>query len=107
MLECDYSCLIDVYKCMYICLFGLGVLVGIVYVVDCDVLVKDFGFSIGICNSLDFVLDCDYVLELFLSVLISMVYFFCFVEDLIFFNSGELVFLEFFDCVILGFLLML
>lgn len=60
-----------------------------------------------ICNSLDSVFDCDYVLELFFDVVIGMVYLLCFVEDLIFFNFGEVGFVEFFDCVIFGLLLML
>lgn len=107
MLVCDESCLQDVFKCLDVSLLGCGVLVGMVYEIDCEQLVGWLGFVLVICNSFDSVFDCDYVLELFFVVVIGMVYLLCFVEDLIFFNIGEVGFVEFFDCVIFGLLLML
>lgn len=64
------------------------------------------GFVSAIRNSFDSVFDRDYVLELFFVVVIGMVYLSRFVEDLIFFNIGEAGFVEFFDRVIFGLLLM-
>lgn len=107
MFECDEFCLIDVLVCLNILLLGLGVLVGIVYVIDCEVLVVDFGFICVICNLLDVVFDCDYVMELMLVVLIFMLYLLCLVEDMIFYIIGEVGFIELVDMVIFGFLLML
>lgn len=74
-------------------MLGLGVFVGIMFLVDCYVIVEELGFDFFCLNSLDVVFDRDFVFELLFVVSISMMYLFCFVEDMIFYNLGEVGFL--------------
>lgn len=68
-------------------------MVGIIFFVDCYVIVEELGFDFLCLNSLDVVFDRDFVLEFLFVVSISMMYLLCFVEDMIFYNFGEVGFL--------------
>lgn len=64
-------------------LFGCGVFVGIIFLIDCDYLVELFGFDVIYENSLDGVSDRDFILEFLSNSSMLMMYLFCFFEEII------------------------
>lgn len=81
---------------------GSGALSGTFCNIDRSILAVKLGFQNITKNSLDAVSDRDYVVELLSISSISMMHLSRFSEDLIFFNAGEVNFIELSDFVTSG-----
>ncbi|CAL4041973.1 Argininosuccinate lyase [Buchnera aphidicola (Takecallis arundicolens)] len=81
---------------------GSGALSGTYCNINRDILAFKLGFQNITKNSLDAVSDRDYVVELLSISSISMMHLSRFSEDLIFFNAGEVNFIELSDFVTSG-----
>ncbi|XBC39785.1 MAG: argininosuccinate lyase [Buchnera aphidicola (Chaetogeoica yunlongensis)] len=102
MIKRDECRLNDALKRLDSCPLGSGALSGNAWNINREDLAKDMGFRSSTNNSLDSVSDRDYVVELVSVASISMMHLSRFSEDLIFFNSSELKFIELSDCVTSG-----
>jgi argininosuccinate lyase len=102
MFKRDQSRLKDAFKRIDISPLGSGALSGTSWDIDREKLAYSLGFSSATNNSLDSVSDRDYVIELLSVASISMLHLSRFSEDLIFFNSGEVNFIELSDNVTSG-----
>ena len=102
MLARDESRLQDTLKRLDVSPLGCGALAGTAYAIDRDQLAGWLGFASATRNSLDTVSDRDHVLELLADASIGMVHLSRFAEDLIFFNTGEVGFVELSDKVTSG-----
>ncbi|WP_343152829.1 argininosuccinate lyase [Buchnera aphidicola] len=81
---------------------GSGALAGTAWKINREELSINLGFRTATKNALDSVSDRDYVIELLSTASISMIHLSRFSEDLIFFNSGEVNFIELSDSVTSG-----
>ncbi|MBK4775263.1 argininosuccinate lyase [Candidatus Pantoea edessiphila] len=81
---------------------GCGSLAGTTYNIDRYQLANWLGFKSITNNSLDTVSDRDYVIEFISNAAISMIHLSRFAEDMIFFNSHEVGFIELSDEVTSG-----
>ncbi|HMI76769.1 MAG TPA: argininosuccinate lyase [Buchnera sp. (in: enterobacteria)] len=102
MLKRDESRLKDAYKRLDVSPLGSGALSGTSWNIDRQKLAKRLGFTSSTSNSLDAVSDRDYVVELLSISSIGMLHLSRLAEDLIFFNSGEVGFIELSDNVTSG-----
>ncbi|CAL4318074.1 argininosuccinate lyase [Buchnera aphidicola] len=102
MFKRDFQRLDDCLSRLDISPLGSGALSGTAGNINRDKLAKLMNFKESTENSLDSVSDRDYVIELLSSASISMMHLSRFSEDLIFFNSGELNFIELSDLVTSG-----
>ncbi|MXP51443.1 argininosuccinate lyase [Pantoea sp. SoEX] len=98
----DNNRLKDTLKRLDVSPLGCGALAGTTYNIDRHQLANLLGFKSVTNNSLDTVSDRDYVLELISNAAISMIHLSRFAEDLIFFNSNEVGFIELSDEVTSG-----
>lgn len=107
MLFCDYECLQDCCKCINCMLLGSVVLVGMIYFIDCVMMVQLLGFD-GICeNFLDGVSDWDFVIEFCVVSLFIMMYLLCFFEELVLWVLAQFNFVDLLDCFCIGLFIML
>ncbi|WP_343153749.1 argininosuccinate lyase [Buchnera aphidicola (Mindarus keteleerifoliae)] len=81
---------------------GSGALAGTAWEINREFLSVQLGFRTATKNALDSVSDRDYVMELLSVASISMIHLSRFSEDLIFFNSGEVDFIELSDSITSG-----
>ncbi|HXK00371.1 MAG TPA: argininosuccinate lyase [Buchnera sp. (in: enterobacteria)] len=102
MFKRDQSRLKDAFKRIDISPLGSGALSGTSWNIDREQLAHSLGFASATNNSLDSVADRDYIIELLSIASISMLHLSRFSEDLIFFNSGEVNFIELSDNVTSG-----
>lgn len=102
MFKRDFSRLQDLLHRLNISPLGSGALSGTFCNIDRNKLALRMGFIEATKNSLDAVSDRDYVVELLSISSISMMHLSRFSEDLIFFNSGEVNFIELSDFVTSG-----
>jgi argininosuccinate lyase len=102
MFKRDQSRLKDAFKRIDVSPLGSGALSGTSWDIDREKLAHSLGFASATNNSLDSVSDRDYVIELLSIASISMLHLSRFSEDLIFFNSGEVNFIELSDNVTSG-----
>ncbi|WP_343128228.1 argininosuccinate lyase [Buchnera aphidicola (Takecallis taiwana)] len=102
MLQRDENRLKDALLRLNISPLGSGALSGTFCNINRDRLALNMGFYSSTQNSLDAVSDRDYVLELLSISSISMMHLSRLSEDLIFFNSGEVNFIELSDYVTSG-----
>ncbi|CAL4318057.1 argininosuccinate lyase [Buchnera aphidicola] len=102
MFKRDEERLQDAFKRVDISPLGSGALSGTFCNINRKKLASYMNFSQVTQNSLDAVSDRDYVIELLSIASISMMHLSRFSEDLIFFNSGEVNFIELSDDVTSG-----
>ncbi|PPI88694.1 argininosuccinate lyase [Candidatus Pantoea edessiphila] len=102
MLIRDEGRLKDTLKRMDISPLGSGALAGTTYAINRQQLASWLGFKSVTNNSLDAVSDRDYILELISNAAIGMIHLSRFAEDLIFFNTNELSFIELADEITSG-----
>ncbi|PPI86924.1 argininosuccinate lyase [Candidatus Pantoea edessiphila] len=102
MLTRDENRLQDTFKRTDVSPLGCGALAGTAYDIDRTKLAQLLGFKYITNNCLDSVSDRDYVLELISNAAIGMIHLSRFAEDLIFFNSSDLGFIELSDEVTSG-----
>lgn len=107
MFGCDLLWFQDVCKWMNELFFGVVVLVGMGFVIDCEVMVQVLGFDCLMVNSFDVVSDWDFVLEFFLSVVICVVYLLWLVEELVIWFLVQFWFVIMLDWFLIGLLIML
>ncbi|CAL4318363.1 argininosuccinate lyase [Buchnera aphidicola] len=102
MFKRDESRLKDALYRLDECPLGSGALAGTAWNINREELSDQLGFRTATKNALDSVSDRDYVIELLSVASISMIHLSRFSEDLIFFNSGEVNFIELSDSITSG-----
>ncbi|WP_343126573.1 argininosuccinate lyase [Buchnera aphidicola] len=102
MLERDKKRLNNALENLDLSPLGSGALAGTSWEIDRKKLAKLMNFRTCTNNALDSVSDRDYILELLSVASISMMHLSRFAEDLIFYNSNEANFIEFFDNITSG-----
>lgn len=107
MFKWDMECFEFNLKYIDILLLGVVVFVGMIFLIDWEYSVKLLGFSEVYYNSLDVVFDWDFVFEFFSNVLILMMYFLWFCEEIVSWSSYEFKYISLSDQFLMGSLIML
>lgn len=107
LVEWDCGCFCDVCKCFNESLLGCVVLVGMVFLIDCEMMVSVLGFDWLMVNFFDGVVVCDFVFEVLFVVLICVVNLLCFVEEIVFWCIKWFQFVILLDVWLIGFFIML
>lgn len=76
-------------KYINLLLLGVVVLVGIMFFIDCYMIICLLDFEKLYSNLFDVVLDCDFIIEFLFNVSILMMYLLCFCEEIINWCSYE------------------
>ncbi|VFP83503.1 argininosuccinate lyase [Buchnera aphidicola] len=102
MLERDRLRILDLMKYLNLSPLGSGAIAGTSWNIDRKKLALLMGFSDCTNNALDSVSDRDFIVDILSAASISMMHLSRFSEDLIFYSSGEVNFIELSDSITSG-----